>query len=85
MADEGFLTPGSIDRVMHVVMALAGELYVTRDRLLTLELLLEQSGALDRAQIERFAPSAATAALFATQRDQFIATILDPVIRPKPA
>jgi hypothetical protein len=85
VTSESFLNPGSIDRIMHVVMALAAELHVTRDRLLTLELLLQESGALDRAKIDNFVPTAEAIALFAAQRDQFVAAILDPVTRPEPA
>ena len=44
------------DRLMSLAMALAGEVSVLRERLDTMERLLEKSGALTRAEIEAFAP-----------------------------
>ena len=41
-----------------MVMGLAGEVAVMRDRLDTLERLLERTGALQRAEIEQFRPDA---------------------------
>ena len=75
----------AIDATLPGTMALAAELHVTRDRLLTWELRLQESGALDRARIDSFVPTSEAAALFAAQRDQFIANVLDPVTRREPA
>ncbi|WP_448580386.1 hypothetical protein [Thermaurantiacus sp.] len=46
----------AIDRLLSILMAVAGELAVTRERLDTLERLLEARGALDRAEIEAYCP-----------------------------
>jgi hypothetical protein len=49
------------ERVFNVALALMQELAVTRERLDTLERLLESKGMLSRQEIESFAPNAAEA------------------------
>ena len=44
------------DRLMSIVMALVAEVSVTRQRLDTVERLLEKAGGLDRAAIEAYVP-----------------------------
>jgi hypothetical protein len=49
------------DRTMAMLAAMAAELAVTRERLDTVERLLEASGAVSREQIENYTPDAASA------------------------
>ena len=49
----------AIDRLVSMVLALVGEVSVLRERLDTVERLLEGSGALSREAIERYAPDRA--------------------------
>jgi hypothetical protein len=46
----------ALDRMLSIVMAMAGEISVLRERLDTLERLLEAKGALDRAAIDAYQP-----------------------------
>ena len=46
----------AVERVLAITMALAGEVAVLRERLDTVERLLESGGALTRASIESFIP-----------------------------
>lgn len=46
----------AIDRLLSIVMALAGEVAVTRERLDTVERLLEAKGTISRADIESYKP-----------------------------
>jgi hypothetical protein len=46
----------AIDRLLSIVMALAGEVAVNRERLDTVERLLDANGTLSRADIEAFKP-----------------------------
>lgn len=46
----------AIDRLLSIVMALAGEVSVLRERLDTVERLLEAQGAIARADIESYVP-----------------------------
>jgi len=56
-----FLTP-EVERVMAITMAVAQELAVARERVDTLERLLEDKGILSRSEIENFAPTPRDAA-----------------------
>lgn len=49
----------AIDRLMSMVLALVGEVSVVRDRLDTVERLLETRGTISREDIERYAPDRA--------------------------
>ena len=71
----------AIDRVMGVVLAMATELYVTRDRLQELENLLVKSGHLDRAQLDA-AP--ADDAARRKNAEDFVRGLLAPVLANNP-
>lgn len=51
----------ALDRVLSMLMALIGEMSVMRERLDTIERLLEAKGNLTRADIETYAPDEAAA------------------------
>lgn len=55
-----FFDDPATDRLLSILMAVAGELAVTRERLDTVERLLEASGHLDRAAIESYRPDRET-------------------------
>ncbi|GGI82834.1 hypothetical protein GCM10007973_19130 [Polymorphobacter multimanifer] len=46
----------AIDRLLSIVMALAGEVAVVKERLDTVERLLDAQGSITRADIEAYAP-----------------------------
>lgn len=71
-----FLENRDAERVLQIALALAQELSVTRDRLDTLERLLETHGVLEREEIERFVPSKAASAERIRKTREYIATIL---------
>lgn len=79
MSDLTFFRDPDVDRVLGVVMELAGEVYVLRDRLRTLELLLEERGTLTRADVEGHQPSGDERADRVAERDAFIERILAPM------
>jgi hypothetical protein len=70
-----FLTP-EVERVMAITMAIAQELAVTRERLDTLERLLEAKNLLSRNEIETFAPSPEDAAERGLWTQEYLARIL---------
>jgi hypothetical protein len=53
MPDLTFFPDPNVDRVLGVVMELAGEVYALRERVNTLEILLTQYGALVDGEVER--------------------------------
>ncbi len=74
--EQTWFADPAIDRTLGVVMALATEVYVLRDRLHALERQLAQRGSLDVAQLSA-EPSAAEMAERAADRDAFVAHLMD--------
>ena len=72
-----YFSDPAIDKLLNMVLTLAGELSVTRDRLDTLERLLEQHGVVDQASVDAFKPDEQAAA----QRSQRRAAYLERVMR----
>jgi hypothetical protein len=77
--DLTFFRDPAVDRVLGVIMELAAELFVLRDRVQTLERVLERQGALDVADLENYAPSPEERAQRLAERDALIARILAPM------
>lgn len=72
----GYFRNTDNDRLMAILMAVAGELAVTRERLDTLERVLETNGNLDRTDVEGYAPDSETARERGLWQQEFIARIL---------
>jgi hypothetical protein len=75
MPDLTFFRDPAVDRVLGVVMELAAEVYVLRDRVLALERLLERTGV-DRTGYE---PTPEEQATRLAERDALIARIMAPM------
>ena len=65
-----------VDKLLSMVMALAGEVSVLRERVDTIERLAGEKGILTRADIEEFQPDDAALA----ERDQWRSEFLDRVL-----
>ena len=70
-----FLNP-EVERVMAVTLAVAQELAVARQRIDTLERLLEAGGLLDRGAVDAFAPDAAASAERGIWTQEYLTRIL---------
>lgn len=70
-AEQTFFEDASTDRLMAMVMTLAAELHVTRDRLITLEMLLERGQPVTREALDTFTPDPAQKEALDTARQQF--------------
>lgn len=75
--EQTFFADPALDRAVAMVMALAAELYVTKDRLRALEVLLEQHGALAAGALDGYVPSAAERARNAAERDAYVQALMD--------
>lgn len=64
------------DRLMAILMAVAGELAVARERVDTLERLLEAKGVLSKADVDSFEPSREQAQERGKWQQEYIARIL---------
>ncbi len=71
-----FLDNPEVEKVLSITMAVAGELAVTRDRLDTIERLLDAKGVLSTAEIDAYVPDAAAEAERGAARQEYIARIL---------
>ena len=66
----------AIDKVLSITMALAGEVAVMRDRMDSMERLLEQGQPLSRAAIDAFLPDAKVRAERDAWREEFLGNVL---------
>lgn len=69
----------SEERLLAMVTALTGELAITRERLDTLEKLLESNGGIAQAGVETFEPNEAQAAEQTRLRRRIIAKVFRPL------
>ena len=74
----------TLDRMMNVIMGLAEELYVTRDRLQVMERVLESRGTLDRDELDRWKPDEDQQEEILRDRDAFIQAILSRALDKPP-
>jgi hypothetical protein len=70
--EQTFFKDPAVDRLLAMVMTLAAELHVTRDRLTTLEMTLEKSGVIAPAALDGFTPTPDQAAKLAAGRQAFV-------------
>ncbi len=71
-----FFSDPQIDKMMGIVMALAGEVSVLRERLDTVERLVEQKGLFSRQEIEAYHPDPQATEARERWRAEYIARIL---------
>lgn len=71
-----FFADPDVERVLAITMAVAGELAVLRQRLDTIEALLEKHGSITRADIEAFEPDPAHAERRGVWYQEYLARIL---------
>lgn len=67
-----FYSEPGVDQLYGIVAALAAELWAARERIDTLERVLEQAQALPPGAVERFQPAAEVAAARQQEREAFI-------------
>ncbi|MCW5770027.1 MAG: hypothetical protein KIT16_00225 [Rhodospirillaceae bacterium] len=87
--DQTFFADPALDRAMGVIMALATEVYVLRDRLRALEAQLVAAGALAAGALDA-EPAPEDLAAGARDRAAFVAHLLEPLLgetvaKPLPA
>ena len=71
-----FFDDPAVDRLLSIVMALVGEVSALRERLDTVERLLEAGGTLKREDIEAFAPDRAVGEERALATRAYIARVM---------
>ncbi len=71
-----FMENKEVEKVLSITMAIAGELAVARERLDTLERILESKGIMSRDEIEAFVPSEKEAGERQTWHAEYLARIM---------
>ena len=71
-----FFADPNVERVLSITMAVAGELAVLRQRLDTIETLLEERGSVSKADIEAFTPNSAQQEARGHWNQEYLARIL---------
>lgn len=71
-----FFTDPDIDRLVAITLALAGELAVARERIDTLERLLQAKDVIAREEIEEYVPDDEAAAQRGRWQQEYLARIL---------
>lgn len=74
-AEQTFFEDEALDRAFGVVMALASEVYVLRDRVQALEALLMDNGVIAKGALDA-EPDAAALAATSDDRDAFVAHLM---------
>lgn len=74
-AEQTFFEDEALDRAFGVVMALASEVYVLRDRVQALEALLTESGTIAEGALDA-EPDAAAIAANSADREAFVAHLM---------
>ena len=77
--EQTFFTDPAVDRVLGVVMALATEVYVLRDRTRALEAQLAARGMLDSVALDA-EPDAPLLAAARAGRDAFVQHLMQPLL-----
>jgi hypothetical protein len=72
-----FFESADTDRMAQMLMVMAAELHVLRDRVRCLEFILTQQGTLAPAQLDQFAPDAGQAQVLQQDREAFVAHLFE--------
>lgn len=78
--EQTFFDDPALDRAAGMIMTLAAEVWVLRDRLTAMQRLLEQQGALPPGALDAWQPDDATAAALDADRRDFVRHLMDNVL-----
>ena len=75
--EQSFFEDEALDRAVGMIMTLAAELYVTRDRLTVLERTLTARGLLELNELDDYQPNSDTLLVDAADREAFTAALME--------
>ena len=75
--EQTFFKDPALDRALAMIMALAAELAVTKDRLRALEVLLENAGTLSAGALDAYQPGPAEEAYLAAERNAMAQQLME--------
>ena len=74
--EQVFFRDPALDRAVAMIMTLAAELHVTKDRLRSMEVLLVERGVLEADALDHYVPSAAEKSHLAAERKAMVAELM---------
>ena len=74
--EQVFFKDPALDRAFAVVMTLAAELHVVKDRLRAMEVLLTQRNLLEAGALDGYVPDAAEAGRLSSEGSAFVAELM---------
>jgi hypothetical protein len=74
--EQVFFSDPALDRAIAMIMTLAAELYVVKDRLRALEVMLQQRGLLDSGALDHYVPDAAEQASCEAERTAYVRELM---------
>ncbi|MEO8103467.1 MAG: hypothetical protein ABI790_13150 [Betaproteobacteria bacterium] len=75
--EQTFFKDPALDRALAMIMAVAAELSVTKDRLRALEVLLENVGTISAGALDGYRPKPAEAAALAVDRNALVQQLIE--------
>jgi len=79
--EQTFFDDPALDIAVAMIMTLATELQITRDRLRSLEVLLEKQGLLAAYALDSYEPDEEESTRLGTDREAFVASLLEVIKR----
>ena len=76
LREQFFFEDEALDSAVGMIMTLAAELYITRDRCSILERILAEKGIIDPTEIDTYKPDPVTQCADAADRDAFTSSLL---------
>lgn len=74
--EQTFFTDPALDRAVAMIMTLAAELYVVKDRLRSLEVHLAQRNLLDEGALDHYVPDAEERESLAAERTAYVRELM---------
>jgi hypothetical protein len=78
--EQQFFEDPVVDRLMGIVMALAAEVYIIKDRERALEQVLADKGIIGSDAVESFQPASPDQGISGKERDAFVSRIFEPIV-----
>ena len=78
--EQVFFRDPALDRAVAMIMTLAAELYVVKDRLRAMEVTLQQQGALAESALDHYQPGDAERARLDAERRAYVGALMQCVL-----
>jgi len=84
MSKKSFLSNPDVDKVMRVVISLAQETSILKDRLSLMEILMDSKGYITRDDLQNYQLSEIQREELKKETDKFINNVMQPIVSERP-